>query len=88
MARLAVEQPDWEPATHARFPPRFRQAVRELLLCVHRASKVVVEGGAGGQGTGPGSSAALVLQRALGGLPSDPLLRVLGAAAYPLSAWM
>ena len=88
MACLYADQPAWEPANHTRFPPRFRQATHALLLCVHRASKVSAQGAAGGQRLlSPGSSgAAVVVQQ--GGLPFDPLLRVLGAAAYPLTAWL
>lgn len=33
---LALERPAWSPEQHRRFPPRFKRAVRTLLLASHR----------------------------------------------------
>lgn len=33
----AAERKPWSPATHAAFPPAFREAARALLLAAHRA---------------------------------------------------
>lgn len=69
----AYERPAWAPATHSRFPPAFRAAVRALLLAAHRCAAQA--GGHGGGAT-------------LGQLPPDLLLQIAGAAASPYSAWM
>ncbi|PRW58189.1 coproporphyrinogen III oxidase [Chlorella sorokiniana] len=70
---LAIEHPAWSPAQHARFLPSFRAATRTLLLVLHRTSR-----------TGSGSSSLASL---LASLPNDPLLHIIGLAAYPLSTW-
>lgn len=62
---LAAQRPPWSPASHAAFPPQFRDAARALLLAAHRST-----------GTA-----------ALGALPEPLMLRILGQAAYPVSAW-
>lgn len=53
--------------------PRFKQAVRALLLAVHHTR----------QHRGSGSG----LAQRLAALPPDLLLCIVGQAAYPLSAW-
>lgn len=71
----AVLREPWSPATHARFPPDFQAAVRALLLAAQR--------GAGAAATGSNEGAGRLAQ-----LPPDVLQRIVGLAAYPLSAWV
>ena len=71
---LAAQRVPWSPASHASFPPAFREAARALLLAAHRSAS-------GAAPQPPGSAASL------GTLPQPLLLGILGQAAYPLSAW-
>lgn len=54
--------------------PRFKRTMRALLLAVHRSKQ-----------HGGGSETALA--RRMAALPNDLLLRIIGQAAYLLSAW-
>lgn len=72
---LAAQEPAWSPATHSRFLPSFQAAARTLLLAAKRGSCSAL-----------GSDSQTALQQ-LGALPPAALQRVLGLAAYPLSAW-
>ena len=89
---LAVQHPPWSPAEHRRFMPAFKQAARTLLLAAHRTGSV---GGSGsgsnsrsdGGLSGEGKAKPRSSQPLLAALPPDVLLRILGMAAYPLSAW-
>lgn len=79
LVRLVMERPAWQPAMHAAFPTRFRQAVQALLLA------------ASGGGRGPRSSGSGPQQQAAAGiwaLPSELLLKIVGLAAYPLTPWL
>ena len=67
---LALDKPAWTPASHQRFPRRFKAASRALLLAAH-ASRSAPDGSA-----------------TLGDLPTDVVLLVVGAAAYPLATWL
>ena len=64
----------WTPETHGDFPVAFRRAARAFLLCAEADAR------RGGGGGGEGLS--------LGDLPREVLLRALGMAAVPLSAWI
>eukprot|EP00887_Chlorella_sp_A99_P005381 scaffold1.g5381.t1 len=83
--RAALSTP-WSPATHASlFPPAFKATARALLLAAHRSSHRC------------GGSAAVVADAAQtagapgdahpGELPALLIMRIIAAAAYPLSAW-
>jgi hypothetical protein len=65
----------WTPETHGDFPPAFRRAARAFLLCAEADARRGEDGGGGG-----GLS--------LGDMPREVLLRALGMAAVPLSAWI
>ena len=80
---LAAQQPDWSPQEHARFPPAFKAAARTLLLAARHGARL----GGGPDEQSPGEEGAEGALRQLGALPAKALLRVLGVAAYPLSAW-
>lgn len=71
----AVARPPWSPsAAQARWPARFRAAIRTTLLAAHRR-------------TGAASGAAPAAAPSLSALPHEGVLAVLAAAAYPLAAW-
>ena len=65
----------WTPAAHKYFAPAFRAAVRTLLLAAHR------------ERTSPGNPSHSHQPSLLAALPPECVLRVVGAAAYPLSQW-
>ena len=84
---LAIEHPDWSPATHRRFPRSFRAVAPTLLLVAHRGgtcgtAAAEAEGAVGSEQQVPADGAA-----GLAALPADLLHRIIGLAAYPLSAW-
>ncbi|KAL4437517.1 hypothetical protein ABPG77_003498 [Micractinium sp. CCAP 211/92] len=92
--RAALHEP-WSIATHSHFPRAFQAAARSLLLVAHRGSAHAAHvAAAGGRrrsqrlrdraAAAAGSHEGACL---LGMLPPGVLLRVLGLAAYPLSAW-
>jgi hypothetical protein len=96
---MAVMRPPWSLGSHPAFPPRFRRAVRVLLLCVHRARRQAASS-EGKQQTGgqPGhmsrSSGANETACGAGGpacladVPGSALLHIASLAPYPLSAWL
>lgn len=53
--------------------PRFKAAVRAVLLAAHRGS----------QGAGPASR-----QATLGSLPQEVLQHIFGQAAHPMANWI
>jgi hypothetical protein len=65
-------RPKWSPTTHRQHAEAFRHAVRAFLLAAHRSAS----GGQRRQGAGA----------ALGQMPHELLLQVVGAAAGPASA--
>lgn len=73
---LAMQRPLWAPAIHNRWPPAFHAAVRQVLkaAAVHFGSDYDGSSGSGSDG--------------LPALPPELVLRVVGMAAYPLSAWL
>lgn len=71
----------WSPATHARFPPAFQAAARTLLLAAQRGAALAATTSHAAATT---SNVGTV---GLSRLPPDALQRILGLAAYPLSAW-
>ncbi|KAL4423693.1 hypothetical protein ABPG75_000994 [Micractinium tetrahymenae] len=78
---LALDPPEggWSPASHHRFPPRFKAAARSLLL----AAAVTAQGTARQRLQGGGTVSA-----SLGSLSADALLLLLRRAAYPLAVWV
>ncbi|PRW59956.1 hypothetical protein C2E21_1782 [Chlorella sorokiniana] len=92
---MALQRPEWSTETHSRFMPRFKRAVRALLLAAHRArlSNGASSGSGSGSGaadsgnSGAGGGSGNVLLRQLAALPNELLLHIVGEAAYPLSAW-
>ncbi|KAL4423694.1 hypothetical protein ABPG75_000995 [Micractinium tetrahymenae] len=78
---LALDPPEggWSPASHHRYPPRFKAAARALLL----AAAALAPGTARQQQRGGGTAGA-----SLGSLSTDALLHVMSKAAYPLAAWV
>lgn len=83
---LAIEHPEWSPASHRRFPRSFRTAVPTLLLVAHcggtcGTAAAEAEGAVGSEQQVPADGAV-----GLAALPADLLHRIIGLAAYPLSA--
>ena len=84
---LALQQPAWCRTNHCDFPPAFQAAVQALLLLAaggarrrrHQQDEPQGQQAVAGVGQ-PGCC--------LGDLPADVVERVLGLAAYPLSAWI
>ena len=84
--RLALQQPPWSLTNHRSFPPAFQAAARAFLLVAgagpqrRRQHLQQLEG-----------RAAMGTEQAgccLGDLPAPFLEKMLGLAAYPLSAWL
>ena len=91
----ALQRPAWSQANHRDFPPTFRATVRAFLLAEAasaRRCQQQQEDAQEQQQQGPdGPALAGTVQQAghlLGDLPVPLLERVLGLAAYPLSAWL
>jgi hypothetical protein len=78
---MTAAQEEWTLETHHRFPPRFREAVRALLLAAHRGRRST--GRQRGSGGGGG-----VEQGLLHALPQDVVQECVRSAAYPLSRWI
>lgn len=77
LVRLTVERPCWVPEAHSSFLKSFKLAVRSLMLAAHRANS-------GAQNTmGDTNSGAR-----LSDMPPELLHEIIGAAAWPLSAWV
>ena len=81
---LALQQPAWSRASHNAFPPAFQAAARTFLLAAATRTQKRHQQVLQGQPT-PGVQQA---GPCLGDLPAPLLERVVGLAAYPLSAWM
>lgn len=79
--RAALREP-WSPASHPRFPVKFRSAARALLLALNRGGHTAAAAGSSPAGGGADGHATL-----LGHLPAELSDIVVAGAAYPLSAW-
>ena len=92
---LLAQQGSWDTDSHGSWPERFQAGVRTLLLASPpRAAPAAAEGAGNRRQTRQGSKAARLLRpaRASGSgwaaLPQELVLRIVGQAAFPLSAWM
>lgn len=98
MVELTAWQVAWEPQLHARFPAAFRAAARTLLLAQRREDDGRAAAAAAADGSRRrqrgvarqcGSSAAHSHgNNPLALLSADLVLRIIGHAAHPLSAWL
>ena len=80
---LALQQPAWSQANHHNFPPAFQTAACTFLLAAATSAQRCQQERE--------VQLALGLKQGgccLGDLPPLMLERVLGLAAYPLSAWL
>ncbi len=91
---FAARDGSWSPDTHSHWPAAFKATARALMLAAHRGSGIpplsqdprtarrqrrqAAAAASGGQQAGC----------TLGALPAELLLRILKAAAEPLSAWL
>lgn len=82
---LAMQRPEWSPTEHRRFMP-FKRAVQTLLLAVHRERRRCEGGSTDGRPNDSISSGPTFVQH-LTALPNELVLRIVGQAAYPLTAW-
>ena len=96
---FAANDGSWSPATHHHWPDAFKAAARTLLLAANRSSS---DGGVAQESSSQGtarrrrrdeaaaapSSSAQQPGCTLGTLPPELLLRIVKAAAEPLSGWL
>ncbi len=96
-ALFAARDGSWSPATHRHWPATFKAATRALLLAANRASGTSGAPASQDPRTArrqrrSGAAAALSSGQqagcSLGALPAELLLRIIKAAAEPLSGWM
>jgi len=84
--RLALQRPAWSRDNHRKFPPAFKAAARAFLLAAAASTKDRQQ-----QLQEPQDQPVESMHQGgccLGDLPPLVLERVLGLAAYPLSAWL
>lgn len=93
MVELMLDEPHWTPGLHHRWPPRFRAAVRSLLLAMHRGVRM---GGAADRGVadgcrgrpGRGADGGAPEGSTWGRVDMDVLRLVAQKMAYPITAWV
>lgn len=73
--RLALTRPEWSPGVHSEFPASFRAA-----------AKVLVTAAAGRSEASRQAEQQMTAQ--VWPLNLDVTIRIIAAAAYPLSAWL
>jgi hypothetical protein len=83
--------PAWSPDAHGFYPPRFKAAVRTLLLAAGAREQPSRAAAAAGPSSSRAAAAAAAAaggrKPALASLPEDVLGLILGAAATPLARW-
>ena len=88
--RLALERPTWCPERHGEYPPLFREAARQLLLCAHRGIDRLAydaeRAEACGCAPGPGPLGSSGLGADLGW--KTAMVVVEQMAKLPLSTWL